>query len=199
MTDGYAAWRTIEGPTHFGCLAHARRAFVDALKGMKKPVRAAQALDYFKALYQVETLANADPPQGETRVDHTYRLRQQHSVPLLDALRTWLDEQAPHVLPESLLGRAISYTRNQWEYLSHSRWRESQCNGLQFDAHVPRLLRRDVCLSPARTHRTAAALPGCRRHRSAAIQLREARACSTSPSLIHNYCIRADSPIAAVC
>jgi transposase len=26
MTDGYAAWRTIEGPTHFGCLAHARRA-----------------------------------------------------------------------------------------------------------------------------------------------------------------------------
>ncbi|WP_454824726.1 IS66 family transposase [Paraburkholderia xenovorans] len=118
MTDGYAAWRTIEGPTHFGCLAHARRAFVDALKGMKKPGRAAQALDYFKALYQVETLAKADPPQGETRVDHTYRLRQQHSVPLLDALRTWLDEQAPHVLPESLLGRAISYTRNQWEYLS---------------------------------------------------------------------------------
>lgn len=39
-------------------------------------------------------------------------------MPLLDALRTWLDEQAPHVLPESLLGRAISYTRNQWEYLS---------------------------------------------------------------------------------
>jgi transposase len=24
MTDGYSAWRTLEGPTHFGCLAHAR-------------------------------------------------------------------------------------------------------------------------------------------------------------------------------
>jgi transposase len=51
MTDGYAAWRTLEGPTHFGCLAHARRAFVEALKGMKKPGgRAAQALEYSKAV-----------------------------------------------------------------------------------------------------------------------------------------------------
>jgi hypothetical protein len=119
MTDGYAAWRTLEGATHLGCLAHARRAFVDALKGMKKPGgRAAQALEYFKALYQVETLAKADAPQGETRVAHTYRLRQQHSVPLLASLKAWLDEQAPQVLPESLLGKAISYTRNQWDYLS---------------------------------------------------------------------------------
>ncbi|MGF6633869.1 IS66 family transposase [Paraburkholderia sp. MM6662-R1] len=118
MTDGYAAWRTLEGPTHFGCLAHARRAFVDALKGMKKPGgRAGQALEYFKALYQVEALAKADMPEGETRVDYTYRLRQQHSVPLLEAFRKWLDEQAPQVLPESLLGKAISYTRNQWTYL----------------------------------------------------------------------------------
>ena len=119
MTDGYAAWRTLEGPTHFGCLAHARRAFVDALKGMKKPGgRAAHGLEYFKALYQVETLAKGDLPEGETRVDYTFRLRQQHSVPLLESLRKWLDEQAPQILPESLLGKAISYTRNQWKYLS---------------------------------------------------------------------------------
>ena len=119
MTDGYAAWRTLEGPTHFGCLAHARRAFVDALKGMKKPGgRSAQALEYFKALYQVETLAKADLPEGETRVDYTYRLRQQHSVALLASFKAWLDELAPQVLPESLLGKAVAYTRNQWMYLS---------------------------------------------------------------------------------
>src|SRR5471032_630910 len=119
MTDGYAAWRTLEGPTHFGCLAHARRAFVDALKGMKKPGgRAAHALEYFKALYQVETLAKGDLPESETRVDYTFRLRQQHSVPLLESFRKWLDELAPQILPESLLGKAISYTRNQWTYLS---------------------------------------------------------------------------------
>lgn len=56
-----------------------------------------------KAWYQVETLAKGDPPEGETRDDYTYRLRQEHSVPLLTAFKTWLDEQAPHVLPESLL------------------------------------------------------------------------------------------------
>ncbi|CAD6563062.1 hypothetical protein LMG24235_08304 [Paraburkholderia sabiae] len=42
---------TLKGPTHLGCLAHARRGFVDALKGVMKPGgRAAQALEYFKAL-----------------------------------------------------------------------------------------------------------------------------------------------------
>jgi len=86
---------------------------------MKKPGgRAAHALEYFKALYQVETLAKGDLPEGETRVDYTFRLRQQHSVPLLESFRKWLDELAPQILPESLLGKAISYTRNQWTYLS---------------------------------------------------------------------------------
>jgi transposase len=120
MTDGYSAWRTIKGATHLGCLAHSRRMFVDAHKGQKKKTggRALQALEYFKALYQVETLAKAELPDGETRVDYTHRLRQEHSVPLLEAFKTWLDTQAPQILPESLLGKAISYTRNQWDYLS---------------------------------------------------------------------------------
>ncbi|MGF6781138.1 hypothetical protein P3T21_006374 [Paraburkholderia sp. GAS334] len=86
---------------------------------MRKPGgRVARALEYFKALYQVETLAKGDLPESEMRADYTYRLRQQHSVPLLESFRTWLDEQAPQILPESLLGKAISYTRNQWTYLS---------------------------------------------------------------------------------
>ncbi|MGT2453972.1 IS66 family transposase [Cupriavidus basilensis] len=119
MTDGYSAWRTLKGVTHFGCLAHSRRLFVDAHKGQKKPGgRAQQALEYFKALYQVETLARRELPEGETRAGYTYRLRQEHSVPLLEAFRKWLDELAPQVLPESLLGKAINYTRNQWEYLA---------------------------------------------------------------------------------
>uniref|UniRef100_UPI002028D33C IS66 family transposase n=2 Tax=Caballeronia TaxID=1827195 RepID=UPI002028D33C len=119
MSDGYSAWRTLKGPTHLGCLAHARRAFIEARKGQKKPgARIEKALEFFQALYQVEALARQDRPEGESRVDYTYRLRQQHSVPLLAAFKTWLDEQAPLVLPESLLGKAISYTRNQWQYLS---------------------------------------------------------------------------------
>lgn len=120
MTDGYAAWRTLKGATHFGCLAHARRMYTDILKAQKnKPSpRVAKAIEYFQALYQVEALAKGELPDGETRVDYTYRLRQQHSVPLLNAFKEWLDELAPKVLPESLLGKAIGYCRNQWPYLS---------------------------------------------------------------------------------
>jgi transposase len=118
MTDGYSAWRTLEGVTHLGCMAHARRGFDEAYKAHRKPDgRARKALEYFKALYQVETLARGVLPEGRSRADHTYELRQAHSVPLLEAFRIWLDEQASQVLPESLTGKAISYSRNQWEYL----------------------------------------------------------------------------------
>jgi transposase len=37
VSEGYQAWRTRKGATHVGCMAHARRKFVDALKVRKKP------------------------------------------------------------------------------------------------------------------------------------------------------------------
>lgn len=119
MSDGYEAWRTIKGATHYGCMAHARRKFTDALKAMKKPGGPPlQALAFFEALYKVERLAReTDVTKGETRADLTRRLRQTHSLPVLAALRKWLDDIAPKVLPKGKLGKAISYTRNQWDYL----------------------------------------------------------------------------------
>ncbi|MDE2430153.1 MAG: IS66 family insertion sequence element accessory protein TnpB [Burkholderiales bacterium] len=72
----------------------------------------------WRTLTQVEALARGDLPAGHTRADYTHRLRQQHSVPVLSVLRTWLDQQAAQVLPKSLLGEAITYARNQWSYLS---------------------------------------------------------------------------------
>lgn len=120
MTDGWPAWRTLRKATHLGCMAHARRMFTDALKGQKdKPgPRITRALEFFQALYQVEALAKQTLPDGEPLADCRYRLRQQHSVPLLNAFKAWLDELAPKVLPKSLLGEAIGYCRRQWPYLS---------------------------------------------------------------------------------
>lgn len=119
MTDGWSAWRTVKTAKHLGCLAHARRLFTDAFKGQKnKPSpRITKALEFFQALYQVEALAKQTLPEGETLSDYRHRLRQQHSVPLLAAFKTWLDELAPNVLPQSLLGEAIGYCRRQWPYL----------------------------------------------------------------------------------
>ena len=119
MSDGYDAWRTLDGATHLGCMAHARRKFTDALKARKKPGGPPlQALKFFETLYEVERLARQTPGYCETRADYTLRLRQQHSLPVLVAFKKWLDDQAPKVLPESLTGKAISYARNQWEYLT---------------------------------------------------------------------------------
>lgn len=118
MSDGYDAWRTLDGAIHLGCMAHARRKFTDALKARKKPGGPPlQALRFFEALYEVERLARQTPSEGATRADYTLRLRQQHSLPVLAAFKTWLDDLAPKVLPESFTGKAISYAQNQWDYL----------------------------------------------------------------------------------
>lgn len=119
MSDGYAAWRTLEDATHLGCMAHSRRRFVEAFKVKKKGGKAsAQAIKFFEQLYRIEKQARDEiPDDGETPADCIYRFRQKHSVPVLNAFKAWLDEIAPKVWPGSKLGEAISYTLNQWEYL----------------------------------------------------------------------------------
>ena len=120
MSDGYPAWRTLDGATHLGCMAHSRRRFVEALKARKKgggPPE--QALRFFEQLYRVERQARDNKPDaGQTQTDSIRRFRQQHSIPVLNALKLWLDEIAPRVLPDSKLGDAVSYTLNQWDYLT---------------------------------------------------------------------------------
>jgi transposase len=45
-------------------------------------------------------------------------LRRERSVPLLERLGTWLDEQARVVLPKSPIGGAIGYARSNWAALN---------------------------------------------------------------------------------
>ncbi|EPE93793.1 hypothetical protein RGCCGE502_33381 (plasmid) [Rhizobium grahamii CCGE 502] len=120
VSDGYTAWRTLHGATHVGCMAHSRRRFVDALKARKNgggPPE--QALRFFEQLYRIDRQAREIKPEvGETQADRIHRLRQQHSLPVLNALKTWLDNIAPKVVPDTKLGDAVSYTLNQWDYLT---------------------------------------------------------------------------------
>lgn len=120
VSDGYSAWRTLKGATHIGCMAHSRRRFVEALRARKNgggPPE--QALKFFEQLYKIEKQAREEKPDvGETQADRIRRFRQRHSVPVLNALKEWLDKIAPKVLPESKFGDAVSYTLNQWNYLT---------------------------------------------------------------------------------
>jgi transposase len=92
-----------------GCWAHARRGFFDARTS--QPREAHYALSLIGQLYEVEEEFR------KSTADERLAARQERSVPVLDRLKTFLDEQAPGALPKSQYGQAIGYIRNQWESL----------------------------------------------------------------------------------
>ena len=103
--------------------AHARRGFTDALKALglnaKKlpsnpPVKARRVLH---ALQRIRTLYAIERRIRDASPDERRRARQAESVPVLDALRAWLDDTIAKVPPSTPLGKAMSYLDSQWEAL----------------------------------------------------------------------------------
>ena len=113
--DGYNAAVVSNGLMHMGCMAHARRKFSDAVKAQgknRKPGKAQHGLALIQKLYRVEKQARQLTPQE--RFDH----RQQHAKPILERLRSWLDDSLPQVLPGSTAGKALKYLHNEWDKLT---------------------------------------------------------------------------------
>ena len=119
MTDGYSAWRMLACMKHLGCMAHLRRKFDEALKAQKIPAgRAKEALDMIGKLYRIEAMARKKAlPDGLTEIERIYQWRQEKSRPILDALHAWLVSNQKEVMPQSLIGKAISYALGQWIYI----------------------------------------------------------------------------------
>jgi transposase len=112
--DGYNAVVAVNGLVHVGCMAHARRKFDEAVKAQGKKQSASNAhrgLALIRKLYRVEKQARKLTP--EARHDH----RQRHARPILDELRSWLDESLPQVPPTSATGKALNYLHNEWDKL----------------------------------------------------------------------------------
>jgi len=130
QTDDYAAYEQPgkqAGVTHQGCMAHARRKFVDAQKAAKpdksiknkakhkpKAGKVEVALGYFAKLYAIEKRIK------RLSEDKCYQIRQQEALPLLSAFRQWLDATLSQgILPKGPLGKALSYLQKNWEGLTH--------------------------------------------------------------------------------
>lgn len=109
---GYNSVCTVEQRERAGCNAHMRRKFADARKN--DPVAANRALELILDVYRVEHEAKE---LGIVRTPAHRDLRQLKSKPRMETLRAWLDEQQPLHLPESPMGKAISYAINQWPSL----------------------------------------------------------------------------------
>jgi len=91
--------------TEAGCWSHARRYFVEALE---TDTRAALALSWIGTLFEVERDAAGTSPEDRLA------LRQARSQPALGELGRWVAETTRSTPPKSPLGKALTYTVNQW-------------------------------------------------------------------------------------
>jgi hypothetical protein len=96
------------------CLSHGRRKFVEVAFNFPQQCR-----------YVIETLAKVYKYDEMTKeqnmtADERLHFHQINSGPLMDDLKTWLDDQLDQkkVEPNSGLGQAISYMLNHWKPLT---------------------------------------------------------------------------------
>lgn len=121
QTDGYAGYNAVVNQNnliHLGCWAHARRKFSEAVKAQgkgknknKKTGKAQRGLAFIQKLYKIEkTLLDLNTGDRFTQ-------RQQQSLPLLDKLKDWLDENITTIPSKSAVGNALHYLNNEWNKL----------------------------------------------------------------------------------
>lgn len=113
QTDGYAGYNgtgSKSGIWHVGCWAHARRKFHDAYTGSKKGKLALMGLNYIRKLYVIEKKLRKE----NLEVEEFVRLRKREIIPVLKKFRKWLMDKENTVVPESLAGKAIRYTLNEY-------------------------------------------------------------------------------------
>jgi transposase len=96
------------GIVEVACWTHCRRYWWQARE--QDPPRAHHTLAVIARLYDVERAAK------DVTAAQRQALRAEHAAPLLADLKAWLDEQ--DLLPKSLIGKAATYTRNQWTALN---------------------------------------------------------------------------------
>ena len=114
QTDGYGVYDSFEqknGITLVGCMAHARRYFIEASGNDK------QRSEYFIAQLQRLYHLEEELRKSNVGLDEILTKRQEVAMPILKHLHQWLKENITQVLPKSAIGKAISYTLTRWDKL----------------------------------------------------------------------------------
>ena len=113
QTDGYAVYDALPNKNIklLGCMAHARRYFFEAQDNDK--ARVTWMLDKLQELYVIEAEARKNSYANQQR----FEIRQQKSLPILNEIKTWLNENQLQVTPKSPIGKAISYMNVRWHKL----------------------------------------------------------------------------------
>lgn len=114
--DGFTGYDTLASANpdiiQVGCLYHARRKFAEVIKITKATNGVAvDVVNLIAKIAVVEEEVKLLTPQD--RFDQ----RLEKTKPLMDELYDYLLKQQPQIPPKSLLGKAVSYTLNQWPKL----------------------------------------------------------------------------------
>ena len=123
QTDGYTGYNAVcakNGNTQLGCWDHARRKFKDAQDAQPKPkkgkakkiTKADRILSHINRLYLIERQIK------ERSVFEKHQQRQLRSLPVLNKLKLYLENNQHKVPKDSLTGKAMTYLSNQWEKLN---------------------------------------------------------------------------------
>jgi transposase len=112
--DGYAGYKKIKDKTLCGCFAHAKRKFHEAYKINKNNHEAKKCEEYISKLFALEHKADDASYSLEERL----LMRQTESSKLIEEFYNYINIITLKTLPQSLLGKAITYAINQKEYLT---------------------------------------------------------------------------------
>lgn len=111
-TDGYEVYHRLGSEiVNVGCMIHARRNFYEIIKDKKNGVNreAAKAVGYFTRISKIEDSLAA------LSAEERYQKRLELEKPVLDELFAWAN--TVYATPKSGLGVALTYLKNQKEYL----------------------------------------------------------------------------------
>ena len=104
----FASGERVEG----GCCAHAFRKFKDCVP--HDPINASEGMAWLAAaVFRVEERAKELSLGGQALLAY----RKEHAAPLCAEFRRWLDIREAELLPQSSIGKAISYCTKQWTNL----------------------------------------------------------------------------------
>lgn len=113
VCDDFSGYKALfdKGVVEVGCMAHARRKFVELHTANKSSI-AGTALELIAQLYQVERDIKA--ADNETRL----RLRRERAAPIAETLHDWMTAQRQRVPDGSATAKALDYSLNRWEALT---------------------------------------------------------------------------------
>lgn len=115
QTDGYKGYAlvcSLDKRKDVGCFSHVRRYFYKALDTENE--LAGYALAQIFELYKVEYRAAEKNVLG---TDEHLAMRKLQSRDVLENWKEWLDQQQKLHPPKSPIGRAFTYTQNNWQSL----------------------------------------------------------------------------------